>query len=164
MHQPANKEVPWINFDQIGTVILEAEPKSSPPYRGVGKRSYIQLVVTTIGVGVEFYVERFVPPKPSQPAIGFTEDDVEYSSGVAIYEIHEDGDETNHRQYYGEVISIGDFMERYITSDTTRQILSHSMNTLDENSMLSDSFISNLNKIWSDRKVDTTGIYKANLC
>ena len=165
MHQPVNdKDVVWINFDQIGTVILEAEPKSSPPYRGVGKRSYIQLVVKTVGVGIEFYVERFVPPAPSQPELGFTDDDIEYSSGVAIYEIHNDGDEDNHRQYYGEVVSIGDFMEKYITNDITRQILSHSMNTLDTNSILSDSFISNLNKIWLDRKVETTGIYKANLC
>ena len=168
MHQPIDgkmeqeKEVPWINFDQIGTVILEAEPKASPPYRGVGKRSYIQLIVKTISVGVEFYVERFVAPAPRH--IGFTEEDIEYSCGVAMYEIYGDGDEDAHRQYAGEVISLDEFMDRYITSDTTRQILIHSMDVLDVNSMLSESFISNLNKIWSDRKVETTGIYKANIC
>lgn len=152
MHQLINSD-----FSGLGKILPTAESKLAPPFRGVGKRSCITLTFNPIGsnlpLGIEFYAENVVSPTPSDPDFGFTLEDLTVFRGVAIYLI--DGE----TRTSGEIISFGEFLDRYISDDVTRTPIEICMNRLEQEAAIKQGFVDKINNLWQERDVTRKTLY-----
>ena len=126
----------------------------------MGKRSFVSVNYTTADkehtFGIEFFVENVVSCSPGDPDFGFTFEDLTHYRGVAIYHIDEDGGE---KRTEGEIISFGQFLDRYISHDDYRLPIERCMDRLEEEAEIQQKFLDKLNMIWQDRDVNRHELY-----
>jgi hypothetical protein len=112
----------------------------------------------------EFFAESFISPAPSNRGVGYEEADVTQQHGVIKYNITNDTDDINERQFAGVFIEFNDFLDKHISGDSERYSLECYMETLIEAVQLGDNFFDSMNKLWNDREINTPMIYKATVC
>jgi len=159
-----NTEPELKSLNSFAKLLEDAKPLDGYPFCGLGKRKYIQVKLKKHSIAFEFFAESFISPAPSNRGVGFEETDVTQQHGVIKYNITNDTDDINERQFAGDYIEFNDFLDEYISGDTARYSLECYMESLIEASQLGDTFFDNMNKLWNDREINTPMIYKSNVC
>lgn len=152
------------SLNSFAKLLEDAKPLDGYPFRGLGKRKYIQVKLKKHKIAFEFFAECFISPAPGNRGVGYEEADVTQQHGVIKYDITNETDDINERQFSGDFIKFDDFLDKYISGDNVRHSLERYMDSLIEESQLSDTFFENMNKLWSDREINTPMIYKATIC
>lgn len=152
-----------IDYNGLGEAFVNAKPTISSPIRGVGKRCFFAANVENKSKGVELYVETVVSNEPTNPELGFTDQDLTIFRGVAIYDIIPSDEPKEKTQTYGEVIPFDIFTRDYITDDYARNQIILQMERLEKEAMVKDSFFDKLNGVWQDREINLKELYSKRL-
>ncbi len=152
------------SLNSFAKILEDARPLDGSPFCGLGKRKFIQVKLDDHKIAFEFFAESFIPPAPGNLGVGYEEADVIQQHGVIKYDIMNNTDNIDERQFAGYFIKFNDFLDEYITGDNVRHSLKCYMDNLIEESHLNDIFFQNMNKLWSDREINTPIIYKTTIC
>lgn len=159
-----NTEPELKSLNSFAKLLEDAKPLNGYPFYGLGKRKYIQVKLKKHSIAFEFFAESFIEPTPGNRGVGFEETDVTQQHGVIKYNITNDTDDINERQFSGNFIEFDDFLDKYISDNTARYSLECYMASLIEESQLGETFFENMNKLWNDRDINTPMIYTVNTC
>ena len=153
MHQIVHDNT--INYDAIIIKMAKVKPRVGFPNLGWGKKCFIEATFKKKKTGnrtvVEIFSEVTFGQSPSDPEVGYTEDEANVFQGVCItsYENTENMDE--HTPSVGEVMHYKDFMDRYIKDKVTCITLSRVMDDMEDMLIVSDGMIERVNIAWGNR-------------
>lgn len=152
------------SLNSFAKLLEGVTPLDGYPFYGLGKRKYIQIKLTKHKIAFEFFAESIISPAPANRGIGYEESDVIHQHGVIKYDIINETERIEDRQFVGDFIEFNDFLDEYVSGDNVRHTLERYMEMLIEGSQLGDSFFENMNKLWGDREINTPMIYKKTIC
>lgn len=144
-----------IDIDAIIKLIQSTQPQVSSPNKGIGKKCFIPVRDQSRDIVVEFFSESVVNEKPSNPEIGYVEDDVSTFRGVSIYVPGERKGASS-----GEVMPFDDFVEQYVKKDATKIALSRIMDSMEQSLIINEVFLEQANDLWSERDTGSKSTYK----
>lgn len=140
------------------------EPFDGNPFRGMGKRKYIQINFKNENIAFEIFAESVVASAPEDRGVGFEETDIIQQYGVIKYDILNKTDNINDRRFYGDFIKFKDFLDKYIMGDNARYYMECYMEMLIYKSQLNEKFLSNMNELWKHREINSPYIYDTTIC
>jgi len=158
------RKIKGFDFNQLGKVLVNAKIYDGLPYRGMGKKCSVNLKVKTQPIGLEFFVENIIPPQPSHIDLGYRPTDITTFKGVIVCEVHREPDDDHTKEFTGEAIPFEEFIDLYITDKSAVFVMEHLMNKMSEQASLDDEFLSKMDSLWKDRKINTKLIYKTVIC
>jgi len=157
-------EEPTKNLNSFAKILDGVEPYDGNPFRGYGKRKYVQIKLNRFNVAFELFAESSINPAPADSDIGFGEDDVTKSFGVIVYDILNETDRVEDREFFGNFIPFDEFLDKYVPGEGARYSLECYMSILVDGSQLTEEFFMKMNKLWGDRGINTPGIYNTTTC
>lgn len=152
------------SLNSFAELLKGVKPLEGNPFRGLGKRKYIQIKLKTHNIAFEFFAESVISPAPADSSIGYEQSDIKQQYGVIRYDITNDTDNIDERNFVGDFIEFGDFLEQYTSGGNVRHSLTRYMDMLIDASQLSETYLTNMNKLWGDREINTPGIYSTTIC
>lgn len=141
------EKVKSLNFSEIAKVLSQSQATMSSPNRGIGKKCYVQITSEKEDTPVvEFFSEASVFSRPQNPETGYRASEVDLFHGVTIHFPIGHGDP---KQTCGTVIPFEQFLNEYISDGTTRIIMERVMDSMIQNSEVSDGFLDQVNEVWN---------------
>lgn len=159
-----NKPPELKSLNSFAKLLDGAVPLEGTPFSGMGKRKYIQIKLKKHNIAFELFAESIISPAPADVGVGYEETDVIQNHGVIRYNITNDTDTIEDRRFEGDYIPFTDFLEQYISGDNARNSIELYMDQLIEKSKLTETFFTNMNKLWNDREINTPRIYEIPIC
>lgn len=151
-----------LDFKVIVEKMAQMEPAYSMPHKGVGKKAFIKANASRGGqkVAVEFFAELVFSQAPSDPLMGFREEDTVQRRGVIVYNMDPEADEaTGLHKSCGEVLSYEEFVETYITDAPARIQLERLMEGMEANVTVNDKMLEQVNMMYGNLQPGDKTLY-----
>jgi hypothetical protein len=108
---------------------------------------------------VEIFSEVTFGQSPSDPDVGYTEDEASIFQGVCVTNYDNEKSTNEHKPSVGEVMQYRDFMDRYINDKTTCTVLSRVMDDMSDMLIISDSMLERVNLAWGNRATNSKELF-----
>jgi hypothetical protein len=152
-----------IDYDAIIIKMAQAKPRAGFPNMGWGKKCFIEATFKKKSTGnrtvVEIFSEVTFGQSPSDPDVGYTEDEASIFQGVCVTNYDNEKSTDEHKPSVGEVMQYRDFMDRYINDKTTCTVLSRVMDDMSDMLIISDSMLERVNLAWGNRATNSKELF-----
>ncbi len=133
--------------DGIGIKASMGHLFSEKPVKGEVERFFLQ-----------FYVQSRIPDVPSDPEIGFTEEDLTFDRCVIIADV--EAEASFPPQYYGEAIDLETFKEEFIDTTALEIRLDRLFDRLEQRATPRDGWLAHVSGLYNDRLVGWNSFIK----
>lgn len=142
-----------IAFEELVRLMTGTKPIFSRPIKGMGKRILVPFVFKFDDKVAEFFCEASIlHGRPSNPALGFTNEDVTYFRGVTLYDVEYMKNDDQGKPD-GEVLFFDDFLSKYVSDPATRVFLHRKMEEMEEAVQMDEESLESVNQLWMNREV-----------
>lgn len=160
MHQPINDYD--VDFDAVIAKMSQVKPRASYPMVGWGKKSFIEGTIkkkSGIRIVFEVFAETTFDTAPSDLDLGYTKDEARIFKGVTITKKEGKEDANGHSPSMGEMLEYTDFLNRFISDETTRVTLGLMLNNMEEMMTVNDKMLDHVNKAWTSRATNAHELF-----
>lgn len=106
---------------------------------------------------VEVFSEYCLPPAPSNPEIGYTDEDLIVTSGVQEQVYLEYGDRG---VSLGEIMSVEEFIRKHDLSSVSEVILSRLLDDVEEHCEIPDDLLESYSAQWHNRRIGENVLFE----